>query len=142
MHPKASNLYKILLLTVIICCHFDIVIQTKAKKNTANKFISHWVLNQDFARIDFQDLEFHKLSFKNRSLSSLVGIKKAKWLVVSSSIPSAAYAYYYSMDLASTLPWKNCEKYEKCFFRNFQFHRRDPILRAEIENYFFVLFWK
>ena len=37
--------------------------------------------------------------------------------------------------LASTLPWKNCEKYkkcfQKCFSRNFQFHRRDPNLALD-----------
>ena len=52
--------------------------QSKAKTNNGNKFISqHFFINL----------------LKNRSQSSLDGNKKAKWLVVSSSPPSAVYAY-------------------------------------------------
>ena len=68
IHSKVTKLYKILLLTIIICCHFYIAIQSKAKTNSGNKFISqHWVLNQNFARTDFKNFKFHKWTQKQKS---------------------------------------------------------------------------
>jgi len=77
---------------MIICLNFYIVMQSKAKTNTGNKFISqHWVLNQDFTRRDFQDFNFHKLtessSLRLKLWAHWLGFKKREMvscLVVSS----------------------------------------------------------
>ena len=62
--------------------------------------------------------KFRKKHFRNPNPELLLHSSYSFWPWLSTSGSR--------WDLASTLSWKKCEKYKKCFSRNFQFHRQDP----------------